>query len=271
MSELHDIELALIDPGPDRARPVSEDIAQALATSIAQHGLINPITVSGPDADGRYRLICGAHRLRAVAMLGHDRVEASVTQATGYDAILMEIAENAVRNDLSKLDRAMHVVRWREVWEQKHGTVRRGGDQSAKLALWSDEVGFSGWTAYAQDRLGLSKRSIMRAQEIALKIRPDLRRALSGTPEADNQLVLLRFSDMGEEGQQRAAEMIRAGTPVRDALRGNGGEPAKNGGAAVSRAIAAFSRLNRRERAAFARTLDDQLRAALADAEAGDG
>ncbi|PKP85840.1 MAG: chromosome partitioning protein ParB [Alphaproteobacteria bacterium HGW-Alphaproteobacteria-2] len=271
MAEFREIETGLVDAAPERLRAVSEDIAEALASSIAQRGLINPITVRGPGAEGRYVLVCGAHRLRAHRLLGRETIPAMVVEADGFDAILMEIAENAVRNELSKLDRAMHIVRWREVFEQKYGPVKRGGDQSANIALWSEASGFAGWTVYAQEKIGLSKRSIMYAQEIALKIRPELRAALSGTPEADNQRILLRFADnVPEEFQLRAAEMIRSGAPVREALRATGGDVEKNGGARAAKAIAAFSRLNRAERAEFASILRRALHAALADAEARD-
>lgn len=269
MADFREIETGLIDLAPERLRTVSEDIAEALASSIAQRGLINPVTVRGPGAEGRYALVCGAHRLRAHRLLGRGTIPAMVVEADGYEAILLEIAENAVRNDLSKLDRAMHIVRWREVWEQKYGPIQRGGDQTAKLAVWSEALGVSGWTQYAQERIGLSERAIRRAQEIALRIRPELRAALSGTPEADNQQILLSFAhNMREADQLRAAEMIAAGAPVREALRANGGQPSANGGARVARCIAAFGRLNRAERAQFAAAMAPALRAALAEAEA---
>lgn len=271
MAEFREIETRLVGLSPERLRAVSEDIAEALATSIAQRGLINPVTVRGPDAEGRYEIVCGAHRLRAHQLLGRETIAAMVVEADGYDAILMEIAENTVRNDLSKLDRAMHIVRWREVWEQKYGPVQRGGDQTANIAVWSEELGVTGWTQYAQEKIGLSERSIRYAQGIALKIRPELRAALSGTPEADNQRILLRFAEaVGPEGQLRAAGMITSGAPVREALRATGGDVARNGDARADRAIAAFDRLNRAERAYFASTLRRALRAALADAEARD-
>lgn len=47
---------------PDRIRPVDEDQAQAIASSIASDGLLNPITVRHtPNAKGgKYTLVAGA-------------------------------------------------------------------------------------------------------------------------------------------------------------------------------------------------------------------
>ncbi len=66
MATLKSIAISSILVG-ERARPVDEDHALALAASMADRGLINPITVRPtPAANGGrtpYTLVAGGHRL----------------------------------------------------------------------------------------------------------------------------------------------------------------------------------------------------------------
>ena len=59
---------------PERLRAVEEEHAIAIAQSIVEHGLINPITVRATPAakGGKYTLVAGAHRLRATVLNDDD-------------------------------------------------------------------------------------------------------------------------------------------------------------------------------------------------------
>ena len=56
------IAVDLIDPDPDNRPAVLDD---AFVASVAQHGVLMPILVTEAD-DGRYRLVAGERRYRAV-------------------------------------------------------------------------------------------------------------------------------------------------------------------------------------------------------------
>ena len=56
------IAVDLIDPDPDNRPAVLDD---AFLASVAQHGVLMPILVT-PTDDGRYRLVAGERRYRAV-------------------------------------------------------------------------------------------------------------------------------------------------------------------------------------------------------------
>lgn len=77
----------------------------ALADSIREQGLVQPVIVrnSGQN-DGRYELIAGERRLRAVTMLGWEKVKACVIDAD--DARMRELAlvENLQRDDLNAIE-----------------------------------------------------------------------------------------------------------------------------------------------------------------------
>lgn len=201
---------------PERLRVVEDDHALAIQVSIIEHGLINPITVRAtPAAKRPYTLVAGAHRLRAYELADEDwsrDIDAIIVTADKEEAALVEISENLFRNELSALDRAMFVMSYREIWERRRGKIGAGRPgNSAKLALLSDptlvleEEASAGFSVHVAERLGLSKRAVFRAQSIAQKLSPDLRRSLRGTANADNQSLLLKLARMEPERQKLVA------------------------------------------------------------------
>lgn len=223
MAEFKTIPLADIIV-PERLRLIEEDHALAISASIVEHGLINAITVRRtPPATKPFRpftLIAGAHRMRAVELLDESEIEAAIVEADKEEAILVEITENLFRNELSALDRAMFVMKYREAWEEKYGKVARGGDrksgdyrnQKANLADLIEDEAKAGFSTHVADRLGLSERAIRRAQELAQKLSPDLRQKLRGTPDADNQSLLLKLAKL-EPSRQRMVALAYAEEP----------------------------------------------------------
>jgi len=192
---------------PERLRIVEEDHALAISASIVEHGLLNPITVRRtPPATKPFRpftLIAGAHRLRAIALLDEQQIEATIVDADKAEGQLIEITENLFRNELSALDRAMFVMSYREIWEAKYGKVRPGN--RANIAQLMEDEAAAGFSKHIADRLGLSRRSIVYAQQIAKSLAPDLRRTLRGTPVADNQSQLLKLAAMEPARQKKIA------------------------------------------------------------------
>ncbi|OJF91732.1 chromosome partitioning protein ParB [Rhizobium sp. 58] len=188
---------------PERLRAVEEDQALAIAQSIVEHGLINPITVRSTPAMNKgktpYTLVAGAHRTRAEVLNDEVEIDAMVVEADQAEGQLVEITENLFRNDLSVIDRAIFVQTYREVWEGKYGKVKSGPAVRANLALIGSEEPHSGFSQHVADRMGLSKRTVKRLNQIALGITPTLRKALRGTPAADNQSILLQLVKLPRE------------------------------------------------------------------------
>ncbi|MCF1485650.1 ParB/RepB/Spo0J family partition protein [Agrobacterium vitis] len=201
---------------PERLRAVEEDHALAIAQSIVEHGLLNPITVRSTRAakGGNYTLVAGAHRLRAMVLNDESEIEAMVVEADKAEAQLLEITENLFRNELSVIDRAIFVQSYRDVWEQKYGKIdpannlkqSKGqvgpsiGHRANLVQLLEDEAE-RGFSAHVAQRMGLSKRSVKRLNQIAQSLSPALRTALRGTPAADNQSLLLKLAKAGPSKQ----------------------------------------------------------------------
>jgi len=132
MAEFKSIPVAEIVV-PERIRPVDEDHAKAIAASIASEGLLNPITVRHtPNAKGgKYTLVAGAHRLRAIEINGAEAIGAVLVKADKDSALLLEVAENLFRNELSVIDRAVFVQTYRELWETQHGKIKAGRPENS--------------------------------------------------------------------------------------------------------------------------------------------
>lgn len=193
---------------PERLRAVEEEHALAIAQSIVEHGLINPITVRATPAakGGNWTLVAGAHRLRAFDLNGEPEIEAMVVEGDKADAQLIEITENLFRNDLSVMDRAVFVQSYRDVWERKWGKVEPGRPANRVnitqiIAEEAEAVG--GFTRHVADRMGISRESLKLLNRISQNLHPALRMKLRGTPAADNQSLLLKIAKEGPSVQAR--------------------------------------------------------------------
>ena len=105
------IDIASIQPNPHQPRRAfPESSIAALADSIRRHGLLSPLLVRRIDA-GRYELIAGERRLRALKSLGRAQAEAIVLAAYDPDCALLALIENLQRDNLNPIEEAMGVRR----------------------------------------------------------------------------------------------------------------------------------------------------------------
>ena len=101
-----------INPGRREAAP--EDV-QRLSESVAEVGMMNPITV-----DGNHNLVAGLHSLEAAKLLGWTEVECSVIETDELHAELAGIDENVVRAGLSDLELSELLARRKKIYEVLH-------------------------------------------------------------------------------------------------------------------------------------------------------
>lgn len=221
---------------PERLRAVEEDHAQAISTDMVAHGQITPIMVRRtPNGKAKFTLVAGAHRMRAIELYDGDEVDAVITVADKQDAQLLEISENLFRNDLSVIDRAIFVQTYRELWEQKHGAIQRGGDKKSKVKNSPligepisgahqnpidilEQEASQGFSVHVAKRLGVSKDVVKRLNRIA-RMDPRLRESLRGTPEADSEGLLYKISGFEPADQYKTAEAIKlTGGDIKKAL-----------------------------------------------------
>lgn len=101
------ISLESIRPNPrqPRARVDSEQLAE-LAASIREHGVIQPLIVTGGEAGGGYTLIAGERRLLAARQAGLREVPVIVREASEQQLVELALVENVQRADLNPLEAA---------------------------------------------------------------------------------------------------------------------------------------------------------------------
>ncbi|MFV1981151.1 MAG: ParB/RepB/Spo0J family partition protein [Rhodothermia bacterium] len=101
-----EIGLDQVRPNPFQPRDTFDEQSLAeLAASIAEHGLIQPITVRvvGPK---RYEIISGERRLRASRLAGLETIPGYIREAEDEDMLEWSLVENIQRQDLDPIELA---------------------------------------------------------------------------------------------------------------------------------------------------------------------
>ena len=83
---------------------MDDEALAALAESIRQHGVIQPILVT-ETIDG-YQLVAGERRVRAARMAGLERIPAIVRQLADRQQLELALVENLQREDLDPIEAA---------------------------------------------------------------------------------------------------------------------------------------------------------------------
>ena len=85
-------------------RDFDEDAINALAASIKEHGVLQPIVVT--KEDGKYKIVAGERRWRASKIAGLDKIPAIVRTLDSQNRLELSIIENAQREDLNAIELA---------------------------------------------------------------------------------------------------------------------------------------------------------------------
>ena len=198
-------EIAVL-PGRRRLDPAW---VETLSDMFASQGQMVPIEVIATGVT--FRLVFGGHRLAAAKLIGWTEIDAEVKSPADFanqaEITLREITENLARRDLSVLDRAVDITRWREAYDAAH-TVSKGGrrrkDANPEELTAKFAVSFS---VAAQKTFGLSERSIFNAIKVA-SIAADVREDIALHAVADNQSELLLLASETAERQLQIAALL---------------------------------------------------------------
>lgn len=123
------VPVSNISPNPQQPRKQFDDEQlEDLASSIREHGIIQPLILIQGSSSNRYALIAGERRLRAAKLAGLTEVPAIVRTVTEQEQLEFAIIENVQREDLNPLERARAYQSLLESFSLTHdGIARRVG------------------------------------------------------------------------------------------------------------------------------------------------
>lgn len=95
-----------LEPNRDQPRKnFSDDAITALADSIREHGMLQPILVR-PLSNGSYQIVAGERRWRAARMLGLEEVPVTIRELSDVETMQIAIIENLQRENLNPIEEA---------------------------------------------------------------------------------------------------------------------------------------------------------------------
>ena len=96
-----------VEPNPDQPRrDFDEEELQALADSIQEHGIIQPLTVRELRS-GYYQIIAGERRWRAARLANLAEIPVVIIEADDKKAMELALIENLQRQDLNPVEEAL--------------------------------------------------------------------------------------------------------------------------------------------------------------------
>ena len=205
------IPISEIKVNPGRRNAAPADVRE-LADSIAEIGLLNPVTVSQSRT-----LIAGLHRLEAAKLLGWTEIECVVSGLEGLRAELAEIDENFVRSDLTPLEFGELLLRRKEIYEALHpesvqtnqgGPFRGNQHQEVSDKMTQTTKSFAQDTA---EKLGVGRRTVERQVQIAKNLTSETKDILRGADTPITRKQALALSRLAPGPQSEAAALLAAG------------------------------------------------------------
>ena len=152
-------DIPIIKIRPNKAQPrkvFSEDELSALSRSIAENGILQPLTVRKVSST-EYELVAGERRLRAAVMAGLRKVPCIVVKCSDRESAVYALLENLQRADLGIFEEARGISKLirRYGLTQEQAAIKLGKTQSTianKLRLlrlseeeqeWMEKAGLS--------------------------------------------------------------------------------------------------------------------------------
>jgi ParB family transcriptional regulator, chromosome partitioning protein len=128
------VSIGAIAPNPRQPREHFDDEAlDALAASIREVGVLQPIVIGPADDEGQHILVAGERRLRAARLAGLEMIPAVIRLSDDAGRLAEALIENVQREDLGSLEEAAAYQSLMEDFDMTHEQVaeRVGKSRSA--------------------------------------------------------------------------------------------------------------------------------------------
>ena len=124
-----------VEPNPGQPRrDFDPEELQSLSDSIAEHGIVQALTVR-PLENGYYQIIAGERRWRAARLAGLTEVPAVIIEADDRKTMELALIENLQRQDLNPVEEAMgYQVLMSEYGMTQEETAQRVGKSRPTVA-----------------------------------------------------------------------------------------------------------------------------------------
>ena len=200
------IPIEAIRHRPD-ARHRSDEALNALAESMDEIGLINPILVRHVG-DGQFEVVAGSHRLQAAELNGWREIAALVTDDDDLHAEMAMIDENLVRTELSPTERAQQTARRKAIHLALHPETAQyvAGAHASNLVQGNatDNLSTASFTSETARLIGKDERTIRRDAERGEKVSPEALNIARGT-RLDTGIYLDRLKRLPANEQAESA------------------------------------------------------------------
>ncbi len=103
--QLFELPLNAIIPDPDQPRKTFKNI-DALAASIREQGVLQPILVRPKNSDGHYQIIVGERRYQAAQKIGLSTLPCIIRAEEDASILLLQLLENDQREQVSPFEEA---------------------------------------------------------------------------------------------------------------------------------------------------------------------
>ena len=155
-SSIDEVEISKIEANPDQPRTnFNEEALQELAASIAELGVVQPITIR-EIAQDRYMIIAGERRFRASKLAGLTKIPAYIKRVSDETMMEMALVENIQREDLNAIEIALTYQRLLDEYKFTQEKLSdRVGKKRATVANYLRLLKLP-----AEIQLGLTKKEI---------------------------------------------------------------------------------------------------------------
>lgn len=223
--------------GDPAAKEKHEEAVQRIAKSIAEVGLLNPITLS-PKPDGRYRLCAGRNRLEAYKLMSRTTIEARVFEESesGFTGRLAFVVENLMRQPLQTKEYMAALTEWQDFYVKRHPMTAAGlsaaaatramhfakkAKEEGALKVNEPEVVVEkpvSFTDHVAKSTGVSQRSVQNALKIAKSYTPDQIDTLdrAGITIVEQLKIVKEVKDT--DRREDAVKLIASGMGIENAI-----------------------------------------------------